>query len=58
MTGYEIVALSKCDLPGWEESLNSLAQASDAEVTALSAVTGFGVDALMKRIARALQPAN
>jgi GTP-binding protein len=53
----EILVLSKCDLPGWEESLNSLARASDAEVTALSAVTGFGVDALLRRIARALQPA-
>lgn len=54
----EIVVLSKCDLPGWEESLNSLARASDQEVTALSAVTGFGADALMRRITRALDPAE
>lgn len=54
----EIVVLSKCDLPGWEESLNSLARASDLEVTALSAVTGFGVDALLRRITRALSPAE
>jgi GTPase len=52
----EIVVLSKCDVPGWEESLNSLARAVDAEVTAISAVTGFGVDALMRRIAAALTP--
>jgi GTP-binding protein len=50
----EIVALSKCDLPGFEESLNLLARASDADVTAFSAVTGFGVDALLRRIVRAL----
>jgi GTP-binding protein len=54
----EILALSKCDTPGWEESLNSLARASDAEVTAISAVTGFGVDALLRRIVRALAPAE
>jgi GTP-binding protein len=53
----ELVVLSKCDLPGWEESLNSLARASDAEVTAISAVTGFGVDELLRRVARALPPA-
>ena len=52
----EFVVLSKCDLPGWEESLNSLAKASDAEVTALSAVTGLGADALLRRIVRALEP--
>jgi GTP-binding protein len=52
----EIVVLSKCDLPGSEESLNSLAQASDAEVTAISAVTGLGVDALLRRIVKALEP--
>jgi GTP-binding protein len=54
----EILVLSKCDLPGWEESLNSLAKASDAEVTALSAVSGFGVDELLRRIAKALHPAT
>lgn len=54
----EIVVLSKCDLPGYEESLNSLARASDQEVTALSAVTGFGVDALLRRVTRALSPAG
>jgi GTP-binding protein len=52
----EFVVLSKCDLPEYEESLNLLAGASDADVTALSAVTGFGVDALLRRIARALEP--
>jgi len=52
----EIVALSKCDLPGFEESLNLLARASDADVTAISAVTGFGVDVLLSKIVRRLEP--
>jgi GTP-binding protein len=52
----EIVVLSKCDLPGWEDSLNLIARAVDADVTAISAVTGFGVDALLRRIVRALEP--
>ena len=50
----EIVALSKCDLPGWEAALNSLAQESDAEVTPFSAVSGEGLDVLIKRVAHAL----
>ena len=50
----EIVVLSKCDLPGWEETLNSLAQASDAEVTPFSAVSGEGLDVLVRRVAAAL----
>jgi GTPase len=54
----ELVALSKCDLPDWQESLNLLRRASDSEVTAISAVTGLGVDALLVRIARALAPAQ
>jgi GTP-binding protein len=53
----ELTVLSKCDLPGWEESLNLLRRASDADVTVLSAVTGLGVDELLRRIARALEPA-
>ncbi len=52
----EIVVLTKCDLPGFEESLNLLERASDADVTAVSAVTGFGVDALLRRIVRTLAP--
>lgn len=54
----EILVLSKCDVPGWEESLNLLEKASDAEVTAISAVTGFGVDALLRRIARTVTRAE
>jgi len=50
----EIVALSKCDLPGWEAALNSLAQEADAEVTPFSAVSGEGLNALIQRVARAL----
>jgi len=54
----EIVALSKCDLPGWEAALNSLAQESDADVTPFSAVSGKGLDALIQRVARALGAAE
>ena len=50
----EIVVLSKCDLTGWEETLNSLAQVSDAEVTPFSAVSGQGLDVLLRRVAAAL----
>lgn len=50
----EIVALSKCDLTGWEESLNSLARLADAEVTPFSAVSGEGLDVLVGRVASAL----
>lgn len=50
----EIVALSKCDLTGWEEALNSLTLTADAEVTPFSGVSGFGLDRLLARVARAL----
>jgi GTP-binding protein len=50
----EIVALSKCDLTGWEEGLNSLAREADAEVTPFSGVSGLGLDRLLARVARAL----
>jgi len=51
-----LVALSKCDLSGWEESLNSLRQESDQEVIAFSAVTGVGLDVLLARVAESLDP--
>ncbi len=54
----EIVALSKCDLPGWEAALNSLAREADAEVTPFSAVSGKGLDALIQRVARVLGAAE
>ncbi len=50
----EIVVLSKCDLAGFEDSLNSLAQASDSKVVPLSAVSGLGLDVLLTRVARSL----
>jgi GTPase len=50
----EIVVLSKCDLPGWEEALNSLAAETDKEVIPISAVTGRGLDALLARVAAGL----
>ena len=50
----EIVVLSKADLSDWEESLNLLSRASDAEVTVISAATGYGMDALLLRVARTL----
>lgn len=50
----EILVLTKCDLPGWEESLKRLAEASEKEVVPVSAVTGFGVRDLVIRTARAL----
>jgi GTP-binding protein len=50
----EILVLSKCDLSDWEESLNLLARASDADVTVISAATGHGMDALLARVAQTL----
>lgn len=55
-TKPEIVALSKCDLSGWEEALNSLRHEADQEVIPFSAVTGEGLDVLLARVARALDP--
>jgi GTP-binding protein len=49
----EILVLSKCDLPGWEESRDLLARTAGAEVTAISAVTGAGMDALLRRVVAA-----
>ncbi len=49
----EIVAMSKCDMPGWEDALNSLAQVADQEVTPISAVSGMGLNALVARVTRA-----
>ena len=50
----QIVALSKIDLSGWEESLNSLRHASDSEVMPFSAVSGEGLEDLLRLIARRL----
>lgn len=51
----EILALSKCDLPGADESLNLLRSVTDAEVSAFSAVSGEGVRELLVRLLRALE---
>ncbi|MCE9635962.1 MAG: GTPase ObgE [Planctomycetes bacterium] len=50
----EIVVLTKCDLPGWEESLKRLARATDSEVVPVSAVTGRGLKELLSLLARSL----
>lgn len=51
----QVVALAKIDLPGWEESLNSLRREADSDVTPFSSVTGRGLDELLERIARSLE---
>lgn len=48
----EIVVLSKCDLPGWQESLKRLARVTEGEVVPVSAATGAGLDGLLARLAR------
>jgi GTP-binding protein len=50
----EVTVLSKCDLPGFEESLNSLRRASEGEVVPVSAVTGTGLPELLARVSRTL----
>ncbi len=52
----ELIVLSKCDLTGWEEALNSLAPNPDSQVYPISAVTGLGLDRLVKRVAALLDP--
>ena len=51
----EVLVLSKCDLPGWGDSLNSLRQAAETEVVPVSAVTGAGLPELLARVARSLE---
>lgn len=50
----EIVVLSKCDLSGWRESLNSLAREAETEVVPVSAATGAGLPELLARVCRTL----
>lgn len=50
----EILVLSKCDLPGHEKALRSLAKAADAEVFPVSAATGMGLPALLRKVAQTL----
>ncbi len=50
----EIVALTKSELPGAAEIRDRLARDLDADVLAISAVTGQGLDRLLHAIVRAL----
>jgi GTP-binding protein len=50
----EIVVVSKCELPGAEEVRQALARAIGREVIAASAVTGQGLDALLRAVVAAL----
>lgn len=46
----EIVAVTKCELPGSQDVAATMSQALGREVLALSAVTGQGLDRLRRRI--------
>jgi GTP-binding protein len=49
-TRPEIVVMSKCELPGAEEVRAEFSRAIGREVLALSAVTGQGLDALLRAV--------
>ena len=50
----EIVAVTKAELPGAAETRDRLARELDREVLAISAVTGQGLDQLLRAITRLL----
>ena len=50
----EIVAVTKCELPGADEVQHKLAEVVDGDVLEISAVTGQGLDQLLWRIAELL----
>ena len=50
----EIVAVTKCELPGALEVRDRLARELGGEVLAISAVTGQGLDQLLRSISRML----
>ncbi|MCL6503469.1 MAG: GTPase ObgE [Pirellulales bacterium] len=50
----EIVAVTKCELPGAEEARQRLERALVRPVLAISAVTGLGLNNLLREIAQAL----
>ena len=50
----EIVAITKCELPGALEIRDALAREIDREVLAISAVTGQGLDQLLRAIVHEL----
>jgi GTPase len=54
----EIVAVSKCELPEAAETRDRLARELDRDVLAISAVTGQGLDHLLRAITRLLDERN
>src|SRR5690606_9611967 len=52
----EIIAVTKCELPGAAELRNQLAQETGKEVLLISAVTGQNLNHLVQRIANELHP--
>lgn len=54
-TRPEIVAMTKCELPGADESHRRLAESLGRDVLAISAVTGEGLDKLLREISRKLE---
>lgn len=54
----EIVVMSKCELPGAEEVRQSLAREIGRDVIGISAVTGQGLDALLRAVVAELERKN
>ncbi|OHB78019.1 MAG: GTPase ObgE [Planctomycetes bacterium RBG_16_64_10] len=54
----EIVVLTKADLPGAEDQRRQLAAQLEREILAISAVTGQGLDRLVRQIVEALAQAD
>ncbi len=53
----EIVVLTKCDVPGWEESMAELRAAAGTDVYPVSAVAGTGLRDVLGAAARRLEDA-
>jgi len=51
----EIVAVSKAELPGAEELRSQLAEELGREVLSFSAVTGQGLDQLLRRVGKKMR---
>ncbi len=54
-TRPEIVAMTKCELPGADEAHRRIAESLGRDVLAISAVTGEGLDKLLWEISRKLE---
>lgn len=54
----EIIAVTKCELPGAQEIRDQLAADTKREVFLISAVTGQGLNQLVRRIADVLKPSE